>query len=54
MTQLTQFGVLIVPSIFEALLLTLLAGWREGPADPRLANLIDEGTKGGERWKMHT
>jgi hypothetical protein len=54
MTQLAHFGVLIVPSIFEALLLTLLAGWREGPVDPRLRNWLDEGRKGGERWKTHT
>jgi hypothetical protein len=37
----------------EALVVSILAGWRETPANPRLARRIDKGTRGGERWNLH-
>jgi hypothetical protein len=52
MNLLGTFDIVIVPSVFEALVFFVLLGWREGAPDPLLGGRIDEGTRGGERWEQ--
>jgi hypothetical protein len=52
MSLLGTFDIVIVPSVFEALLSFVLFGSRGGLADLRPEGRIDEGTRGGERWEQ--
>jgi hypothetical protein len=53
MSLLGAFALGIAVGVsLEALVLSLLAGWRDTPANPRLGPPPHEGQRGGERWKL--
>ena len=53
MSLLGAFALGIAVGVsLEALVVSILAGWRDTPAKP-LAGRIDKGTRGGERWNLH-
>jgi hypothetical protein len=53
MSLLGAFALGIAVGVsLEALVLSLLAGWRDTPANPRLGHRPHEGQRGGERWKL--
>ena len=55
MSLLGAFAIGIAVGVsIEALAVSLLAGWRDTPASPRLASRTDEEARGGERWRLQT